>query len=277
MKILIISGTPKTEGVTYSFVQTAEATAQNLGVEYETITLSKQNLTKCRMCKDGWGICFQQHICVFGEKDGFNALQEKVRDADAFIYITPVYWGEISEEMKIFIDKLRRCQATKQWDARPEEVSYLKGKPSIVVANAGGGGGGIISTFQDLERAISQMDGDGWPREKAGLFDWIAVNRWNQSYKRDTLTAAMTKMVNYNTLPGFKAVKAIDDYQLEILFEDDQTRIFDMKPYIATPKFKELEDVEKFNHVKITGFWIEWRPLLDIGIELIYKESVVKP
>ena len=199
MKLLIISGTPKTEGITYSFVEAALETADGLGIEAEVIRLAGEKLEKCRMCGDGWGVCFNEHYCKFGEQDGFAELQKKVADASAYLYITPVYWGEISEEMKIFIDKLRRCEATKQWDDRESEKSCLIGKPSIIVANAGGGGGGIVSTFADLERAIVQMSGDAWPREVSGIFDYIAVNRWNQDYKRETLKSAITQMYKYST------------------------------------------------------------------------------
>jgi len=195
MKILIISGTPKKDGITFSFVKAAEEASLNAGAGAEVIRLSGMNLAKCKMCEDGWGICFKEHICKFGDSDGFNELQNKVRDADAYIYITPVYWGEISEEMKIYFDKLRRCQATKQWDDKDEEGSALAGKPSIMVAVAGGGGGGIVTTFADIERAVSQMGGDSWPRETAGVFDYIAVNRWNQDYKRDAFASAIKAMV----------------------------------------------------------------------------------
>jgi len=194
-KILIISGTPKTDGVTFSFVKAAEEQVSKLGHKAQVVRLAGLGLTKCAMCNDGWGICFKEHKCVFGDKDGFNELQLAVRDADAYIYITPVYWGEISEEMKLFIDKLRRCQATKQWDEREDEVSFLKGKPSILVAVAGGGGGGIITAFEDLERAITQCGGNERPREKAGVFDYIAVNRWNQELKREALKASIGEMV----------------------------------------------------------------------------------
>jgi len=202
MKLLIISGTPKTDGITHSFVEKAEETAKALNVEAEVIRLAGMNLTKCKMCDDGWGICFSKHYCMFGDSDGFNDLQKKVQAADAYIYISPVYWGEISEDFKIFMDKLRRCQATKQWNSNEEEVSFLIGKPSILVAVAGGGGGGIPSTFEDFERAISQMSGDEWPRETAGIFDYIAVNRWNQEYKRETLKAAIKALVRFQEQPA---------------------------------------------------------------------------
>ena len=195
MKILIINGTPKTDGVCYSFVKKSEETAAALGVSFETIRLAGMKLNKCAMCGEGWGTCSKEHSCEFGGTDGFNEAQLKIRDADAFIFISPVYWGEVSEDMKIFLDKLRRCQASKQWNGREDEVSFLKGKPSILVASAGGGGGGIITCLADMERAISHMGGDARPKETAGIFDYIAVNRWNKEYKMMALKEAITAMV----------------------------------------------------------------------------------
>lgn len=196
MKLLIINGTPKLDGVCYSFVTAAEEMAQKLAIDFETIRLSSEKLKKCIMCDDGWGICYKEHRCIFGETDGFTNLQKKMEEADLYIYITPVYWGEISEELKIFIDRLRRCEATKQWDRKePKPISLHKGKGSILVASAGGGGAGTLSALQQLERAIVQMGGDAWPREQEGIFDYISVNRWNQKYQRETLKSAIKEWV----------------------------------------------------------------------------------
>ena len=200
MKLAIISGTPKMDGITHSFLQVAVDTADGLGIDADVIRLAGkggENLTKCKMCSDGWGICFSEHRCEYELEDGFGKLHHRMQDADAYVYITPVYWGEISEDMKIFLDKLRRCEATRRWDKPTANPSKLKGKPSIIVANAGGGGGGIVTTFADFERAISQMEGDDWPRETCGIFDMIAVNRWNQDYKRDALRSAITEMYKH--------------------------------------------------------------------------------
>jgi len=198
MKVLIISGTPKTDGLTCSFVEKANEAVNEAGAEAEVIRLAGMKLTKCKMCGDGWGICRDEHKCIFGDEDGFNELQEKIKKADAFVYLTPVYWGEASEDMKLFMDKLRRCQATKQWDDREEEISFMIKKPSIIVAVAGGGGGGIATTFVGLELAIKHMGGHEWPMDKDGIFDYIAVNRWNKEYKLTALKEAIKTMVEIN-------------------------------------------------------------------------------
>jgi multimeric flavodoxin WrbA len=188
MKILIISGTPKKEGLCYSLVTAAYESAVGSGAETEIIRLADYDLSRCKMCGDGWGICFNEHQCKFGgENDGFNALQKKFAEADSFVFITPVYWGEVSEVLKTFLDKLRRCQATKQWDKKDGGESFLAGKKSILAASAGGSGGGIINALNEMERAVRSMGGN--------VYDFIGINRWNQEYKRSALKSAVRSMI----------------------------------------------------------------------------------
>jgi multimeric flavodoxin WrbA len=195
MKLLILSGTPKTDGLCHSLAIAASEAAKAQGAEVKTLSLT--SISACRMCNDGWGTCRSKHTCEFGEEDGFNSYQEDFSWADGFVYVTPVYWGEVSEGMKSFLDKLRRCQATKSSD-RDKEASYLHGKSSILVASAGGGGGGISSAIVQMERAVSHMGGTGYPYDAQwGFFDYIAVNRWNQDYKRDALRAAVSSLIDW--------------------------------------------------------------------------------
>ena len=195
MKLLIISGTPKKEGLSHSLIRAAYESAKNQNVEAEIIQLI--GLSACKMCADGWGTCKQVHHCEFGDTDGFNDFREKVKWADAFVLITPVYWSEVSEGMKMFLDKLRRCEATKQWSEHGKNASYFAGKSSILVASAGGGGGGITSAFAQMERAISQMGGTSYPYDVYGFFDYIAVNRWNQEYKREALKNSVVALIQW--------------------------------------------------------------------------------
>ena len=195
MKLLIISGTPKKDGICRSLVTAAYETAAELGAETEVIELGDNKPLPCKMCGEGWGICYSEHRCEFGDDDGFNAMQEKFSRADAFVFITPVYWGEVSETLKTFLDKLRRCQATKKWNEKDDVTSFFADKPSILVASAGGGGGGIVNTLNQMERAIAHMGGDVRPRDKKGIYDYIAVNRWNKDYKLEALKAAVSSLV----------------------------------------------------------------------------------
>ena len=196
MKLLIISGTPKNDGLSHSLAEAASEAAKGQGADAEIIQL--KGLSGCRMCGTGWGTCNSKHRCEFGEADGFNAFQDKVNWADAFVLLTPVYWGEVSEGMKVFLDRLRRCEATKQWGRNDTAGdSFFAAKSSILVASAGGGGGGITSCFAQMERAVTHMGGTSYPYDVFGFFDYIAVNRWNQDYKREALMKAVAALVSH--------------------------------------------------------------------------------
>lgn len=103
-------------------------------------------------------------------------------DMDAFIIITPVYWGDMSESAKAFSDRMRRCEALK-------EKSFLEGKPVIAVAAAGGSGNGVISCLTSLERLLMQV--------RADKFDLIAITQKSRGYKLNTIHEAARAMVAF--------------------------------------------------------------------------------
>lgn len=68
-------------------------------------------------------------------------------------------------------------------------------------------------------------------------------------------------------------VKVLKDYELEILFDNNEKKIFDVKPYFKFKIFKELKDMDKFNTVKISGLSIEWENGADICPDELYNNA----
>lgn len=143
------------------------------------VRLNDLQIGKCQACDNGWGTCLEEHTCKL--QDDFQMLQERVRQADAYVLVTPVYWGEMSESSKAFTDRLRRCEATRK------EESGLFNKPVIAVAAAGGSGNGMITCLASMERWIEHV--------RARKFDLIPVNRWSREYKLEAIRAAAQAMV----------------------------------------------------------------------------------
>ncbi len=181
MNILIISSTPKSEGLCASLVEAATKAAR-AAANVRVLHLRDYNLGVCKMCGDGWGACSSEHQCTYGA-DGLNELQAAVAKADALVLISPVYWGEVSESMKTFLDRLRRCEASRRFEGGK---TTLTEKQVILVASPGGSGNGMLTTLEQLERAVRHMDGH--------VFDYIGVNRWNKTYKTAALQAAIAAM-----------------------------------------------------------------------------------
>ena len=165
MRCLIISGNPKTDGLCDSVTKEVVAGAQDAGAEVHI--LKTDNIGRCRVCKDGWGICRAEHKCAFG-KDGFDDAQLAVKNADVICLITPVYWGEMTESLKCFTDRLRRCEFGQN--------GALSGKKVLLIASPGGSGNGMLSALEQMDRFCRNVGAD--------IVDYIGVNRQNCEYKR---------------------------------------------------------------------------------------------
>lgn len=180
MKILIFSASPNTDGLTAACAAAAMNGIIAVGGEAEEVRLNDLDIGACEACNNGWGTCQNDHLCEV--LDDFQALHERTLGADALIFVTPVYWGDLSESMKAFTDRLRRCEATRG------NESGLADKPVIMVAAAGGSGNGMITCLANLERWIQHVRARKW--------DFIPVNRWNRPYKLQTIRAAASAMTS---------------------------------------------------------------------------------
>ena len=72
---------------------------------------------------------------------------------------------------------------------------------------------------------------------------------------------------------SIKEVKPAADYTLILTFENGEKRQFDMKPYLTTGIFSELQDISMFNTVHVSFDTIEWNNEADFDPEILYKES----
>jgi len=73
-----------------------------------------------------------------------------------------------------------------------------------------------------------------------------------------------------------KDVKALDNYFLLLKFENEEEKIFDVKPYLDVGKFQELRNEKLFKSVKVCFDSIEWDNQLDLDPELLYQKSHYK-
>jgi hypothetical protein len=71
-------------------------------------------------------------------------------------------------------------------------------------------------------------------------------------------------------------VKPLKDYEIELTFENNEVKIFDMKNFLETGIFKRLKDKKLFNQVKISFDSIEWPGGIDLDPEILYERSKTK-
>ena len=70
-----------------------------------------------------------------------------------------------------------------------------------------------------------------------------------------------------------KDVKPLNDYFLLLKFENEEEKLFDVKPYLNIGKFRELKNEKLFKTVRVCFDSIEWDNQLDLDPELLYQKS----
>ncbi|HOB21113.1 MAG TPA: flavodoxin family protein [Candidatus Atribacteria bacterium] len=177
MKICILSGNPKKDGLCQSIIDAAISGAVEAGAEVDEIRLCDYHMGPCRVCGGGWGTCLSGNYCTYGD-DGFDDARDRIKAGDAIIMATPVYWGETSEAMKNFLDRLRRVEFN--------QSGVLRNKQVFLIASPGGSGNGALTCLEQMDRFCRHTG--------AVIFDYIIVNRWNNDYKRIAARAAAKAM-----------------------------------------------------------------------------------
>ena len=121
MKILLINGSSRPNGCTYTALREIADTLESGGTETEILFLGSgpvRDCTACRTCQKTPG------RCVFDD-DMVNPIIEKAREADGFVFGTPVYYAHPSGRVLSFLDRVFYAGC-----------SAFAGKPGAAVASA---------------------------------------------------------------------------------------------------------------------------------------------
>lgn len=117
MHVLGISGSPKTNGLIGLLLDKTLDGARASGVHTEKIILNDLNFKACQEC----GGCDKTGVCVLD--DDMRPIYEKLARADVVVVASPVYFGNITAQLKAMID---RCHSS--WIAKYVLKRYLLGK-----------------------------------------------------------------------------------------------------------------------------------------------------
>ena len=163
-KVVIVWSSPNTDGLTASAKNQIMKGLADAGVQAGEIHLNRKKLEHCRACGNGWGTCRTAGACVI--KDDFAGICQTLAEADGIVWISAVYWSDMTECFKAFFDRLRRCDAVHN--------HALAEKRCVLVACAGGTGRGTLDCLQQLEKGLTHMG--------MRAYDRISVVRYNRDY-----------------------------------------------------------------------------------------------
>ena len=172
MKIVVVWSSPNLSGLTASAKDRFISGIKRTDTHFEEVHLNAHHIEHCKACGNGLGACFTKGKCVI--KDDFETIYQKLKDADGIVFVSAVYWFDITECMKAFVDRLRRCDAAHN--------GYLRGKRCFLVACAGGTGNGAIECLHNMEVTIRHMG--------MAANDRVPVVQFNKFYMLPALESA---------------------------------------------------------------------------------------
>lgn len=102
-KVIAINGSPRKDGNTAILIRIMLEELENENIRTELIQLAGENIRGCTACMQ----CIENkdRRCVFND-DIVNDCIEKMAVADGIILDSPVYFSDVTAEMKALIDRV---------------------------------------------------------------------------------------------------------------------------------------------------------------------------
>ena len=73
--------------------------------------------------------------------------------------------------------------------------------------------------------------------------------------------------------PYVKKIRPVDGYLLELLFQNGERRVFDLKPYLNRGVFARLQNRAIFRAARVVAGSVEWPGEIDLSYDTLYLES----
>jgi len=149
--ILLINGSPRPRGNSARLAEACAGVFEREGVGWERIDLRALKIGPCLgcwSCRDG-----RARYCV--QDDDMTALYGKLRACRGLLLLTPVYWFNVTAQLKGFIDRL---DGLWHW-----ERAFLEDKPAgavLVYMDAGPELSGACHAMASLEHLFRYVGAD---------------------------------------------------------------------------------------------------------------------
>jgi len=168
-KRVIAINSSKRKKNTYGILKELKEKFKEQDIDLDILNLFEYNITPCVGCES----CVRFDKC--GLKDDTEKLMEIFKAYDGVILSSPVYMGNVSGMMKLFIDR------TAKWFHRPE----LVGKPTMYVVTTAASG--IKDTTKYLKGVSIQ-----W-----GLMPTSSITRTVNTIKKDIREEEYIDFINH--------------------------------------------------------------------------------
>ncbi|MGL5754707.1 MAG: flavodoxin family protein [Paraclostridium sp.] len=133
MKVLLVNGSPHLNGCTYTALTEVSKSLEANGIETEIFQLGTKPICGCIGC----GSCYKTGKCFMN--DVVNEFTDKAKEADGFIFGSPVHYAAASGALTSFLDR-----------AFYSGGKYMSYKPGACITSARRGG--TTATFDQINK-----------------------------------------------------------------------------------------------------------------------------
>ncbi|MEG6523515.1 flavodoxin family protein [Desulfotomaculum sp. 1211_IL3151] len=100
MKVILVNGSPHANGCTFTALTEVADTLNIHGIETEIVQVGTKPISGCLGC----GVCMKKGNCFMD--DEVNIFLGKAKDADGFVFGSPVHYAAASGHLTSFLDRV---------------------------------------------------------------------------------------------------------------------------------------------------------------------------
>ncbi|MGA2935586.1 MAG: flavodoxin family protein [Syntrophobacteraceae bacterium] len=131
MKIVCLLGSPRENGNSATIANRFCDTAERLGAEVQTFVLNKLEYRGCQGC-----MACKTKLDRCALEDDLTEVLDAVCETDVLVLASPVYYGDVSSQLKAFIDRTYSYLAS-DYLTNPKPCRLAEGKKLVFILTQG--------------------------------------------------------------------------------------------------------------------------------------------
>lgn len=180
MKLCAFVSSSSHKGNTATAVHKLLAGAESAGAETQIFYLNDYVIKPCIGCR----VCEKTHQCVI-KGDDVAVLHDAIRAADAYVLATPTYYGDITGQFKMFVDRCYPFIDVKK-DVATQTLSFGSiipvRKPGVLIAVSGGHGESVFQSHVKVAfHCLNDINGYLWREVLIPYSTWTPVSAMGET------------------------------------------------------------------------------------------------
>jgi len=147
-KVMIAIGSPRKKGNSATLAQQVAAGAKADGARVETFFLHHMNIKPCTACD----ACRKKKDVDCIIQDDMQMLYPKLRDADAIVIASPIYWFTVSGQTKVFMDRWYGLGGDEGYELAGKKFGIL-----LTYADADPFASGAVNALRTFQDALNYI------------------------------------------------------------------------------------------------------------------------